>query len=187
LFARTIPPYALAGPGTIDNAINGSAAITQFTYDKIGDAVWNGHLIQVIDTDAFLNQHGSIPALAWASFDASTNFPELYPNGTSIQNLQNQLLVTLTPGTAPNGTVGSSYFVQFNAIGGGFVQPLSWTATPSPISGGLYNGLPPGLMISGGAITGTPTTPGTYDFVLTAKDSSLPANVVSWNMSITIN
>ena len=136
----------------------------------------------------FLGQHGSIPALAWASFDASTNAPEVYPNGTSIQNLQNQLAVNLSPTSAPNGNVGSSYSVQFNASGGGFVPPFSWSATPSPITGGLYYGLPPGLSISSnGAITGVPTSAGTYDFVLTLQDSSTPANVVTWTMSITIN
>jgi hypothetical protein len=188
LFNRAVPPWESAGPGNINNAPNGSALITQFTYDKLGAAVWNGDLIELVNEIPFLGQYGSLPALAWASFDASTNAPELYPNGTSIQNLQNLLAVTLTPSATPNGTVGSPYSVQFNASGGGFVQPLSWSATPSPIPGGLYYGLPPGLSISsGGAITGIPTTPGTYDFALTAQDSSLPANVVTWNMSITIN
>ena len=56
------------------------------------------------------------------------------------------------------------------------VGPLPWTAA----------GLPAGLsLLSGGVVTGTPTTAGTYDAVLTVKDSLGTTAVVSVNISAT--
>jgi hypothetical protein len=63
--------------------------------------------------------------------------------------------ITLNPASLPNGTVGANY-----------------GATISPLPGGVYqfavaNGaLPAGLMLNGasGAITGSPTMPGTFSF-----------------------
>jgi len=177
----------LAGPGTINNSPVTGAPVT-FSYDKIGNSVWNGWDIQTYISDLYLDQRQSIPALAWASYGASTNAPELYPNGTSIQNLENQLVVNLSPVSPPNGSVGSGYSVQFTASGGGFTPPFTWSYTGAQITTGLFYGLPPGLVLSSsGQISGTPTTAGTYDFALTLSDNAQPAShVVTWNLSITI-
>jgi hypothetical protein len=68
-----------------------------------------------------------------------------------------------TPAILPTGVVGASYLAQVAATGG--VQPLTWTVFGSSL-------LPPGLTLStAGAITGIPTTAGTYNFVLRVTDS----------------
>ena len=177
----------LAGPGTINNSPVTEGPVT-FSYDKIGNSVWNGWDIQTYISDPYLDQRQSIPALAWASYGASTTAPELYPNGTSIQNLENQLVVNLSPIAPPNGSVGSGYSVQFTASGGGFTPPFTWSYTGAQITTGLFYGLPPGLVLSSsGLLSGTPTTAGTYDFALTLSDNAQPAShVVTWNLSITI-
>jgi hypothetical protein len=190
---RTAPNFVpsplldgLDGPGTIDSP-------TTFTYNRIGDSLLNGAAIQIVgasSTSQFLGevgQYGAISSLAWASFGPSTNAPELYPNGASIQNLESELAVTLSPASPPAGSVGSSYVVQFTATGGGLTAPLKWTATPSPIPGGLFYGLPPGLgLSSSGLISGTPASAGIYDFVLTLTDSAPTPHVINWNLSITV-
>ncbi len=57
----------------------------------------------------------------WGSFDGSTNDPVVYPDGTSITNLINQVLVQITPATLPAGTNGVAYpATTFVATGGGF-------------------------------------------------------------------
>lgn len=72
--------------------------------------------------------------------------------------------VVLPPSVLPNGTVSSGYGVAIAPATGG-TAPYSYAVS----SGSL----PPGLSIGGaGAITGTPTTPGSYSFSLTATDSS---------------
>jgi len=167
----------LAGPGTIDTP-------STFTYNKIGDSTWNGHDIQVIDTEPFLGEYASIPSLAWASFDSSTNAPVLYPNGTSIMNLENELAVQLSPSSPPDGSNGSPYAVQFTASGGAFSPPFAWTAFGIP--GVIGSELPPGLSLtSTGTLAGTPTSSGTYDFILQMSDSL--SRSVQWTFSITIH
>jgi hypothetical protein len=67
--------------------------------------------------------------------------------------------------------------VTFTVTGGAFTPPYTWSA-PS--------GLPPGLGISsGGTISGTPTQPGTFDFIIQLTDSL--ARQATWGYSIIIN
>ncbi len=185
----------LAGPGTIDTP-------STFTYNKIGDAFWNGASYEALiyndlsfaSSNAFLGQYFNIPSVAWASFDASTNEPVLYPSGTSIQNLENQLAVRLSPSSPPDGTNGSYYVVSFSATGGAFVPPFTWSASgiPGDISGvtipGVGIGLPPGMnVLPDGTLYGTPTSSGVYDFILQLSDSSPSPRTVQWTLSINIH
>ena len=173
--------HGLAGPGTINTP-------STFSYNKIGDAWFNGFPVQTIGTNSasqYLGEYGALPALAWASYDASTNAPELYPNWISLQNLQSQLVAQLAPGAPPDGSVGSDYSFQFSANSTSFTPPFTWSALNSTFGGGI-SGLPPGLALtSGGLLWGTPTNAGTYDFTLLLNDSL--GHSVQWNLSITIH
>jgi hypothetical protein len=157
----------LAGPGVINSP-------TTFSFNKVGLTFQNGPVVDT--TQAFLSELTDIPSVAWASFDASTNDPEVYPNGQSIQNLENQLAIQISPTSLANGTNNSVYVpVTFTATGGGFAPPFTWSAT----------GLPTGLTVSsGGTLSGTPTQSGTFDFTLQLTDSF--AHSVQWTYSITI-
>ena len=167
--ANVLP--GLAGPGVINSP-------STFSYNKIGLTIQNLSLSEVTNAflNTFLSQFTGIPSLAWASFDGSTNAPEVYPNGTSIQNLENQLTIQVTPTTLADGFNNSVYTpVTFTATGGGFSAPFTWSAT----------GLPAGLTISSdGTLSGTPTQSGTFDFTLQLTDSL--AHSVQWTYSITI-
>lgn len=69
--------------------------------------------------------------------------------------------LTITTTSLGSGTVGTAVSATLAATGG--VPPYSWTAT----------GLPPGVTISaGGALSGTPTTPGSYTVAATVMDSA---------------
>jgi len=115
--------------------------------------------------------------LQWASFDGSTNDPVVYPNGTSIQDLQNQILIQISPPSLPDGTNGIAYSATFSATGG--QPPYTWAVSTSP-------GLPPGLGLSGSTISGTPDgSAGTYDFTIQLTDSV--NRVVTLNYSIIIH
>ena len=162
----------LAGPGVINSP-------TTFNYNKIGDAFRNGTLLEFgYTTNNFLSELNQQPTTAWASFDSSTNDPVVYPNGTSIQNLENQILVQVSPASLPNGTSGVSYPATiFTASGGSFSPPFTWSAT----------GLPSGLTLSsGGTLSGTPMQTGTFDIIIQLNDSLTPPRTVRWNYTITI-
>lgn len=73
-------------------------------------------------------------------------------------------IITVNPSTLPNGTVGTPYNQTVSASGG--TAPYSFS-----VSGGA---LPGGLTLNGitGEITGTPTTAGTFNFSITARDTT---------------
>ena len=175
--ANVLP--GLAGPGTI-------VPSTTITLNKVGDVFLNGSLaLNLLTTNSFLSELTQGQSLlTWASFGASTNDPVVYPNGTSLQNLQNQMLIQVTPPppTLPGGTNGMPYTTTtFTATGGAFSPPFTW---------GLPTGfvLPPGLTLtttnSVGTLSGTPTLSGTFDFTIQLTDSL--SRTVQWNYAITI-
>jgi uncharacterized repeat protein (TIGR03803 family) len=65
----------------------------------------------------------------------------------------------------PNGVVGTAYNGSLVAITTGGLPPYTWTLTKG--------NLPPGLQLNqtAEAITGTPTTQGSYSFTITVSDS----------------
>lgn len=173
--ANVLP--GLAGPGTIDTP-------TQFTYNKIGPVYFN-YSGDVMDGTPYFNSTpgGDITDffysyyLIWGSFDGTTNAPVVYPNGTSIENLQNQVLVQVTPNSLTAGIKNQPYGpVNFSATGGAFSPPFTWSA----------DNLPSGMNLSSdGVLSGTPTQSGSFDFTLTLTDSL--ARTVQWIYTLTIN
>ena len=74
-------------------------------------------------------------------------------------------IITVNPAALPNGTVGTAYNQVVTATGG----------TPPYLFGITAGALPDGLLLNGatGAITGSsPTTPGTFNFSITATDAA---------------
>jgi hypothetical protein len=166
----------LSGPGVIDGE-------TTFNYNDIGTIWWNGDFA---DTNSFLpgnesevNQTTQVPGLLWASYDGSTNNIIVYPNNLSIQEMENQMVITISPSTLPAGTNGVPYTpTAFTATGG--TPPYSFSVA----SGAT---LPPGLALYGGYLEGTPSTNGVFDTTIQLTDSSVPAKVVTRDYTITIN
>jgi hypothetical protein len=163
----------LAGPGTIDPS-------STITFDKSVP-------VYVNQSPYYLNGYNSTVdySFIWASFDGTTNDPVVYPNGASIQNLVNQIIIQIysTPTVLPVGTNGSSYDATFSVTGG--QSPYTWSLAPGSPS------LPLGLTLSqtndaNGIISGTPTNnlSGTHDFTIQLKDAG--ARTVLLNYFITI-
>ena len=161
----------LAGPGTIDPP-------TTIAFNKVGPVYDN-------TAPSFLTYQTRFEDIyfLWGSFDGTTNAPVVYPNGTSIVNLAAEALIQIfpPPPTLPNGNNGVSYNVPFTVVAGG-VPPYTWALAPNSA------GLPTGLSLSGGVISGTPTQSGTYDnIVIQMTDSSTPPRTVQMTYSLTIN
>ena len=175
--ANVLP--GLAGPGTITSP-------TTITFEKVGPVYFNT-FGDVLDGTPYFNETpgGDTTDLfygfyfVWASFDGSTNAPVVYPNGTSIDNLQNQVLVQVAPASVPNGTKGLPYpATTFTATGGAFSPPFTWSLA-------FGSGMPAGMALSSaGTLSGTPTQSGTFGFILQLTDSL--GRSVQWNYNITI-
>lgn len=71
--------------------------------------------------------------------------------------------VTVSPSTLPNGAVTVAYSQTLTASGG--VSPYSFAVTAGALPAGLS-------LSSGGVLSGTPTAGGTFNFTATATDSS---------------
>jgi hypothetical protein len=147
----------LAGPGNIRGPLT-------IQLNKVGPIYLNGTY------PLFVDQAGGLLNFAWASYDATTNAPVIYPSGTSIANLENQVLIQISPPYLPNGTNGKAYSVQLrtSAATPNWQAPFQWSLAPaSP-------GLPPGLNVSPtGLISGIPVfNPGVpqYNFVIQVTD-----------------
>jgi hypothetical protein len=155
----------LAGPGVIDPS-------STITYNKVGPVFFNAGPASLSLSSA------AVDGFVWGSFDGTTNDPVVYGNGTSIADLEAQVLVQISPSSLPNGTHAVAYpSTTFGVTGGAFTQPFTWS---SP------GGLPPGLTLSSaGTISGTPTQSGTFNFIIELTD--VLSRSVTWSYSITIN
>ena len=69
--------------------------------------------------------------------------------------------LTITTASLANGEAGVAYSAPLAASGG-----------TAPYTFGIVGTGPPGLAISGGALSGTPTTAGTYSFSISATDAA---------------
>jgi hypothetical protein len=165
----------LAGPGTI-------TAPTVISFEDVGPVFFNTPAGSLTGTPYFTETPGNDTLdgfyslyFVLGSFDGTTNAPIVYPNGTSLANLQAQMLIQVSPTSVPNGAVGQMYpAVQFTATGSLISPSYTWSAT----------GLPNGLTLSpAGVLSGTPTFAGTYDFTLTLTDAS---QTVQWAYTIMI-
>jgi len=183
----------LAGPGTINTLSTGNGTPT-ITFNKVGNVYGNGPLA-LYNSQSYLSEYtqssmaaggtaagGVSGLLAYGSFDGTTNAPEIYPNGTSLLNIENQLIISVTPSpaTALTGTRGTFQTTTFTATGG--VAPYTWS---------LQSGsqLPTGLSLSsGGILSGTPAVglaAGTYYFNIQLTDTA--NRVVYFDYSMTLN
>ena len=145
----------LAGPGTIEPG-------SVITYNKVGP------IYQNVGPLPFLDEADQILWWIWGIFDGTTNAPIVFPNGTSIDSIENQIFIQITPNgpALPDGQVDVPYSVTFTVNGG--TAPFSWSISPGSA------GLPLGLVINPttGEISGTPTDDGEFDFSIRLMDSA---------------
>ena len=71
--------------------------------------------------------------------------------------------VTISPATVPNGAIATAYSQTLTASGG--VGPYSFSVSAGALPAGL-------TLSSGGVLSGTPTAGGSFNFTVTATDSS---------------
>lgn len=84
--------------------------------------------------------------------------------GTQVYSLIVQVpTLTILPATIPGGTAGSAYSQTLATSGG--VSPYNYTLTAGALPAGV-------MLSSAGSLSGTPTVAGTFNFTVTATDST---------------
>jgi hypothetical protein len=112
-------------------------------------------------------------------------FDSQFPSAVTSQTLTITCIdpLQITTESLPDGEVGVGYSQQLQAKGG-----APCPGGPSDYVWSLESGFfPPGLTLNpNGSITGTPTSPGTYDFLARVTDCDTPPETTTKNLSITI-
>ncbi len=167
-FSTNTTPANLAGPGTIEGVMN-------FAFNKVsGTNIDNGTYPN------FVEEVSGVVNFVWASFDSSSRDPIVYPPGTSISNLLNQIIMAAYPPSLPNAASQTAYsFTYTNTASGvaytnmfsgsGGQLPYVWTLTPGSAA------LPPNLALASdgtGTVSGTLTQPGTFSFSIRMTDAN---------------
>jgi hypothetical protein len=159
-----ILPY-IYGPGTVSP---GGSNTIFLTYNKVGSTLFNFGPVTVDQATANLS-------FIWGSFDGTTNLPIVYPVGSSLTNLVDQIVLQTFPAALPAGSVGIPYaFAYVNpASGVTYTNTFSGVGGQPPYSFSLATGsvLPPGLVLANGVLSGTPLASGTYVFTIQMTDA----------------
>ena len=116
-----------------------------------------------------------VGGLATVNGTASRQVADLFqlPSGPTSSS------VAITTGPLPSVAVGAAYNVQFFATGG--TLPYHW------VLASLSTTLPPGLTLgTDGALTGTATIAGDYEFLVQVMDSAAPASAATAAFAIKV-
>jgi hypothetical protein len=104
-------------------------------------------------------------------------------SSTATFTLQIAGTLAITTTTLPNGVVGVAYNSPIVTTGG--TQPVSFSVATALFPAGLTI-TQPGPGSQTGALAGTPTTPGTYNFSETVVDQSNPQQTATQSYTVTI-
>ncbi|OLD70751.1 MAG: hypothetical protein AUI45_03705 [Acidobacteria bacterium 13_1_40CM_2_56_11] len=85
------------------------------------------------------------------------------------------LTISTPTGALPDAVVGQPYNFTFHANGG--LAPVTWLVTSGSLPAGL-------ALSTGGVLSGTPTTGGSFSFTIQASDGSSPAQMFTINVSV---
>ena len=185
----TTPGVVTYGPGTVALPGTGFTALS-FTFNKVGPFYYNFGPITVDEATATLD-------FIWGSFDGTTNFPIIYPVGTSITNFENQVVLQGFPAVLPAGLVADPYvFIYTNAASGvvytntfsgaGGQAPYTFALAPgSVLPPGFDQPAPPDFILPNGLLSGTPAARGTYGFTIRMSDAG--QRFIDMPYSVTIN
>lgn len=118
--------------------------------------------------------YGATRAFPTSSFNATNYWVDVVFSPTAPPPAP----LTITTTAVPDGAATVPYSAVLSGAGG--TSPFAWS-----VSSGA---LPPGLSIDAntGAISGTPTALGTYDFTIQLSDASAPVQAVTRSMRITV-
>jgi len=158
------PPVA----GAVGAIVAANSSANPITLNLSGGAATSVAVASAASHGTATASGTSITYTPTAGYSGADSFTYTATNGSGTSSAAtititiNAPTLTLSPSTLPSGTVGMSYSQSATASGG--TAPYTYAIT----SGSL----PPGLSLSAsGALSGTPTTSGSFNFTVTATDT----------------
>jgi len=175
-FAATYPALVQVagatgpGPGTMEGPIT-------LSFNKAGPLLLaNNPVAPSAESAVFLYQ--------WGSFDGSTNPPIVFPQGTTVNDLQTDMSFIISPQGIPTGTVNNNYSAELSVTGG--QAPYVWSLVSNPAYA-----LPPGFQLTQDAgdssratLSGTPLAAGNYLFAVQVSDSGTMTRDMIYVLSV---
>ncbi len=155
--AITVNPATI--PNGVPSVAYGPQALTQT--GGAGTGTWNVSF-GALPTGLTLSSAGSLSGTPTASGTFSFTAKVLDDNlcaGTRAYTFKVCPVITVNPATTPNGLVGTVYSQTITATGG--TGPYTFAVTAGALPGGL-------TLAAGGALSGTPTATGTFNFTVEA-------------------
>ena len=117
------------------------------------------------------------------AYGSGSSFPNLTWNAANywvdVVVATGPVPLSVTTGALPGGFFNTAYSSSVAAAGG--TTPYTWSVTAGALPGGLT------LNATSGAITGTPTATGTFNFTVQAADASAPVQTATKALSIVIS
>ncbi len=161
--ATTAPTFTSANSTTFTQGTAGSFQVTASGNPAPTFTVTNGTLPNGVTLS-------SAGLLSGTPTQSGTFTPTITAtNGTAPDATQtftltvNAATIAVNPATLPNGTVGTAYSQTITATGG--TSPYMFAVTAGTLPTGL-------ALTPGGALSGTPTAAGTFNFTVTATDAN---------------
>ncbi|MEO8613106.1 MAG: putative Ig domain-containing protein, partial [Chloroflexota bacterium] len=174
--AIVVTPPTLPG-GSVGVVYNQTISATGGSGSYTNFAVTAGSLPPPLNLDPITGALTGTPTTAGTFPFTVTVTDSLGATGVQPYSVTINSAITVTPATLPNGMIGIPYNQTIGATGG------SGTYNNFAISAGS---LPPPLTLdpTTGAITGTPTTIGTFPFSVTVTDSLGATGVQPYSVTI---
>lgn len=179
------PPPTITTSSLPDGTVGVAYSATLAESGGVSGFTWS---ITVGSLPAGLSLNASTGAITGTPTTAGTsNFTvRVTDSGSPALSDSKALSITIRPpplavttSSLPAGDVNLAYSTTLATSGG--TPPATWSITVGALPGGLL------LNAATGQISGTPTTPGTFNFTVQATDSGIPAQNASKGLSITIN
>lgn len=165
----TFPPTIVVSPATVPAAAVGAAYSQTFTASggtgPYSFAISAGGLPAGLTLDA-----GSGALTGTPTAGGTFNFTVRATDSDSLTGSRAYSLtvaaptIVLPPTTLPDATIGTAYSTALNVASGG-TAPYSYAVSAGALPAGI-------VLSSAGALSGTPTADGTFNFSVTATDSS---------------
>lgn len=153
----TTLPNATAGSGYSED-VTATGGVVPYSFSVTAGALPNG--LSLSSSGAL---SGTPAASGNFSFTITASDAHSQTGSRSYTLAVGAPTVTVSPASLPAGTGGTAYSQTLTASGGN--APYSFALTAGA--------LPPGLTLSsGGVLSGTPTVAGTFNFTVTASDST---------------